>query len=171
MAGHSHATNVKWRKDRQSKVRSKIHQKARRDIELLIQEEGKLSEKALNIARQHNFSKEKVYQIWEKIKLEKEKNNLSQQHDNPGHNIFFITQSTLYSISNLHVNNLIRKLLTIIYCQISPSSLKNKLYPWKPTEKQLWRSIRKFAGQMHLWKKWSWFLYYLPVCCFGLAAI
>jgi transcriptional/translational regulatory protein YebC/TACO1 len=78
MAGHSHATNVKWRKDRQSKVRSKIHQKARRDIELLIQEEGKLSEKALNIARQHNFSKEKVYQIWEKIRLDKKRNDHSQ---------------------------------------------------------------------------------------------
>ena len=71
MAGHSHATNVKWRKDRQSQVRGKLHQKVRRDIELLIREEGKISEKALNIARQNNFPKEKVYQIWEKIRLEK----------------------------------------------------------------------------------------------------
>lgn len=77
MAGHSHATNVKWRKDRQSQARGKLHQKIRRDIELLIREEGKLSEKALNIARQNNFPKEKVYQIWEKVKLDK-KNGCSQ---------------------------------------------------------------------------------------------
>jgi len=77
MAGHSHATNVKWRKDRQNQARGKLHQKTRRDIELLIREEGKLSEKALNIARQNNFPKEKVYQIWEKIKLGK-KNDCSQ---------------------------------------------------------------------------------------------
>jgi len=77
MAGHSHATNVKWRKDRQNQARGKLHQKVRRDIELFIREEGKLSEKVLNIARQNNFPKEKVYQIWEKIKLDK-KNSCSQ---------------------------------------------------------------------------------------------
>jgi hypothetical protein len=68
MAGHSHAANVKWRKDRQAQIRSQEHQKARKKIEILIQQEGKVSEKTLSIAREHSFSKDKVYHIWEKLK-------------------------------------------------------------------------------------------------------
>ncbi|CAG8816428.1 887_t:CDS:1, partial [Racocetra persica] len=59
-------------KDRQAELRSQEHQKARNKIELLIQQEGRVSEKALSIAREHSFSKEKVYQIWGKIKSKKD---------------------------------------------------------------------------------------------------
>ena len=73
MAGHSHAANVKWRKDRQAQVRSQEHQRVRREIEIMIQREGRISEKALSLAREHSFPKEKVYQIWEKWKENKNK--------------------------------------------------------------------------------------------------
>lgn len=68
MAGHSHSANVKWRKDRQAQIRSQEHQKVRKKIEMLIRQEGKISEKALSIAREHSFSKDKVDHIWEKLK-------------------------------------------------------------------------------------------------------
>ena len=71
MAGHSHAANVKWRKGRQAQARSREHQRVRREIELLIQQEGEVSKKALSLAREHSFPKEKVYQIWEKWKQKK----------------------------------------------------------------------------------------------------
>jgi len=32
----------------------------------MIQRERRISEKALSLAREHSFPKEKVYQIWEK---------------------------------------------------------------------------------------------------------
>jgi len=32
----------------------------------MIQREGKIPEKALSLAREHSFPKEKVHQIWEK---------------------------------------------------------------------------------------------------------
>ncbi|CAJ0836376.1 2081_t:CDS:2 [Entrophospora sp. SA101] len=51
---------------RQAQVRSQEHQRVRREIELLVQREGGVSEKALSLAREHSFPKEKVYQIWEK---------------------------------------------------------------------------------------------------------
>ena len=71
MAGHSHSANVKWRKDRQAQLRSQEHQRVRREIELLLRQEGKISEKALILAREHSFPKEKVHQIWEKLKKAK----------------------------------------------------------------------------------------------------
>ncbi|RHZ36468.1 YebC/PmpR family DNA-binding transcriptional regulator [endosymbiont GvMRE of Glomus versiforme] len=73
MAGHSHSANVKWRKDRQAQVRGQEHQRIRREIELLLRQEGKISEKALILAREHSFPKEKVYKIWEKWKQKKDK--------------------------------------------------------------------------------------------------
>lgn len=75
MAGHSHSRNVKWRKDRQAQLRSQEHQKLRKKIEVLIQQEKGVSEKALNIAREHSFPKEKVYQIWEKWKQKQTNGN------------------------------------------------------------------------------------------------
>jgi len=70
MAGHSHSSNVKYRKDRQNEKLSKLRLQIRKKLELLIRQENKISEKALSIARENNFPKEKVYQIWEKIKKE-----------------------------------------------------------------------------------------------------
>jgi len=85
MAGHSHAANVKWRKDRQAQLRSQEHQKARKKIEMLIQQERKVSEKSLSIAREHSFPKEKVYQIWEKWKQKQtnEKNYFGKLYQAP----------------------------------------------------------------------------------------
>jgi transcriptional/translational regulatory protein YebC/TACO1 len=72
MAGHSHSANVKYRKDRQDEVKSKLFLKLRKKIESVIKEEGEVNEKSLSIARENQFPKEKVYQIWEKIKENKE---------------------------------------------------------------------------------------------------
>jgi len=72
MAGHSHSANIKYRKDRQDEVRSKLFLKLRKKIEIIIREEGGINEKSLSIARENQFPKEKVYQIWEKIKENKE---------------------------------------------------------------------------------------------------
>jgi hypothetical protein len=71
MAGHSHSTNIKYRKDRQDSARSQLFLKIRKKLENILREEGKVSERALSLARENKFSKEKVYQIWEKISQEK----------------------------------------------------------------------------------------------------
>jgi transcriptional/translational regulatory protein YebC/TACO1 len=63
MAGHSHSANIKYRKDRQDEVRSKLFLKLRKKIEIIIREEGGVNEKSLSIARENQFPKEKVYQI------------------------------------------------------------------------------------------------------------
>lgn len=72
MAGHSHSANVKYRKDRQDEAKSKLFLKLRKKIENIIREEGGVNEKSLSIARENQFPKEKIYQIWEKIKENKE---------------------------------------------------------------------------------------------------
>jgi len=72
MAGHSHSANVKFRKDRQDEARSKLFLKLRKKLESIIKEEGGVNEKVLSLARENQFLKEKVYQIWEKIKENKE---------------------------------------------------------------------------------------------------
>src|SRR5437763_7485032 len=74
MAGHSHSTNVKYRKDRQDQSRSQLFLKLRRKIENIIRQEGKITPEILSMARENSFPKEKVYQILEKIKFSKEKN-------------------------------------------------------------------------------------------------
>ncbi|CAG8450268.1 11065_t:CDS:2 [Racocetra fulgida] len=48
---------------RQDQVRAQGHQKIRKKITLLIQQEGGISEKVLFLAREHGFPKEKVNQI------------------------------------------------------------------------------------------------------------
>jgi len=73
MAGHSHSTNVKHRKDRQDHARSQLFLKLRKKIENIIRQEGKISPEVLSMARENSFPKEKVYQIFEKIKSDKEK--------------------------------------------------------------------------------------------------
>jgi transcriptional/translational regulatory protein YebC/TACO1 len=72
MAGHSHSANIKYRKDRRDSARSQLFLKLRRKIENIIREEGDVNEKSLSIARENQFPKEKVYQIWEKIKENRE---------------------------------------------------------------------------------------------------
>src|SRR5438132_2742688 len=78
MAGHSHSANIKHRKDRQDSARSQLFLKVRRKIENIIREEHEVNEKSLSIARENKFPKEKVYQIWEKVKGEGEKNHSSR---------------------------------------------------------------------------------------------
>jgi transcriptional/translational regulatory protein YebC/TACO1 len=63
MAGHSHANNVKYRKDRQDQARSQLFLKLRKKIENIIHTEGRITEKVLALARTNQFPKEKVYQI------------------------------------------------------------------------------------------------------------
>lgn len=63
MAGHSHSANIKYRKDRQDSARSQLFIKVRKKIESIIQEERRVSEKVLSLARESKFPKEKVYQI------------------------------------------------------------------------------------------------------------
>ena len=75
MAGHSHSANIKHRKDRQDSARSQLFIKVRKKIENIIREEREVNEKSLSIARENKFPKEKVYQIWEKIKSEREKDH------------------------------------------------------------------------------------------------
>lgn len=75
MAGHSHAANIKYRKDRQDQARSQLFLKLRKKITSLIQTEGRITEKVLTLARENQFPKEKITQIWEKIKNSREKNH------------------------------------------------------------------------------------------------
>jgi len=75
MAGHSHSANIKYRKDRQDHARSQLFLKLRRKIENIIRQEGKITPEVLSMARENSFSKEKVQQIFEKIKSEGEKNS------------------------------------------------------------------------------------------------
>jgi transcriptional/translational regulatory protein YebC/TACO1 len=83
MAGHSHSANVKYRKDRQDEVKSRLFLKLRKKIESVIKEEGEVNEKSLNIARENQFPKEKVYQIWEKIKENKETSFFRKYYQGP----------------------------------------------------------------------------------------
>ena len=72
MAGHSHWLNTKYRKGRQDLARGQLFLKLRRKIENIIREEKGVNEKSLSIARENQFPKEKVYQIWEKVQENKE---------------------------------------------------------------------------------------------------
>jgi hypothetical protein len=47
--------------------------KIRKKIENIIREEREVNKKSLSITRKNKFPKEKVYQIWEKIKAERGK--------------------------------------------------------------------------------------------------
>jgi transcriptional/translational regulatory protein YebC/TACO1 len=75
MAGHSHSANIKYRKGRQDSARSQLFLKIRKKIESIIWEEGEVNEKSLSLARENKFPKEKVYQIWEKVKADKAASN------------------------------------------------------------------------------------------------
>ena len=60
MAGHSHSTNVKYRKGRQDQVRSQLFLKVRREIEKIIRQQQTVTPEVLRLARENNFPKEKV---------------------------------------------------------------------------------------------------------------
>lgn len=66
MAGHSHASNVKHKKDRNDKLKSSNFLKLRKKLENLYLEEANY-EKLASIARENNFPIEKVKAIIEKI--------------------------------------------------------------------------------------------------------
>ena len=72
MAGHSHAKNVEYRKKRQGAKRGTDFMKLAKKLEKMIKE-GSGLEKALSLAREANFPREKVERIWEKNLAEKQK--------------------------------------------------------------------------------------------------
>src|ERR1700748_2681518 len=72
MSGHSHSANIKYRKDRQDDARAKLFLKLRKKLENILREEGQVNEKSLRVARENQFPKKKVYQIWEKMQANKE---------------------------------------------------------------------------------------------------
>lgn len=74
MAGHSHASNVKHKKDRNDRLKSETFLKLRKKIELIIINE-KNYDKVFALARENNFPKEKVNSIIEKIKNKKPEQN------------------------------------------------------------------------------------------------
>ena len=45
MAGHSHSANIKYRKDRQDSARATKFLKLRKKIEIILGEEGKITDK------------------------------------------------------------------------------------------------------------------------------
>jgi hypothetical protein len=73
MAGHSHATNIKYRKGRQDQARGQLFLKLRKKITNLLREEGQITKKVLNLARENGFPHEKVQQIWNQIQAEEAK--------------------------------------------------------------------------------------------------
>ena len=68
MAGHSHSANIKHRKDRQDSNRSQLFLKLGKQIEQIIRaNDGVITEKVLTIAQKNKLSKEKVFQIQERV--------------------------------------------------------------------------------------------------------
>ena len=66
MAGHSHASNIKHKKERKDLIRGKNFLELRKKIENIIKKESSY-EKAFSLARQNNFPKEKVKSIIAKM--------------------------------------------------------------------------------------------------------
>ncbi|WNE40012.1 MAG: putative transcriptional regulatory protein [Mycoplasmataceae bacterium] len=117
MAGHSHSANIKHRKDRQDNVRSQLFLKLRKKIENILREEREINEKSLSIARESKFPKDKIYQIWEKIKNEGKEDNSSRAFYQASHGIF------IYLEDNRNITSEIIKKLNLI--QLPLSSLSN----------------------------------------------
>ena len=101
MAGHSHSANIKYRKDRQDSARSKLFLKLRKKIENIIRKEREVNEKVLSMAQENNFPKEKVHQIWEKIKNEKESNSFSRTFWQAPFGIFVYCEGNISLSDNL----------------------------------------------------------------------
>lgn len=117
MAGHSHSTNIKHRKDRQDSARSQLFLKLRKKIENIIREEREINEKSLSIARENKFPKDKIYQIWEKIKNEGKEDNSSRAFYQAPYGIF------IYLEDNKNITSEITKKLSLF--QLPLSSLSN----------------------------------------------
>lgn len=100
MSGHSHSANIKHRKDRQDSARSQLFLKLRKKIENIIRDEGEVNEKSLSLARENQFPKDKVYQIWEKIKESKE-NSATRVLYQGLFGILFYCESDIFDIDNL----------------------------------------------------------------------
>jgi|SRR5438128_444624 len=105
MAGHSHSNNVKYRKDRQDQARGQIFLKLCRKIENIIRQEGKITAEVLSMARKNGFPKEKVLQIFEKIKASKESNSSTRVFYQAPFGIFIYLES-----DNTNINNLAQEL-------------------------------------------------------------
>jgi len=117
MAGHSHSANIKHRKDRQDNARSQLFLKLRKKLENIIREERGINEKSLSIARENKFPKDKIYQIWEKIKNEGKEANSSRAFYKAPHGIF------IYLEDDRNITKEIAKKLDLI--QLPLSSLSN----------------------------------------------
>ncbi|WNE41170.1 MAG: transcriptional regulatory protein YebC [Mycoplasmataceae bacterium] len=117
MAGHSHSANIKHRKDRQDNARSKLFLKIRREIELILREEREINEKSLILARENSFPKDKIYQIWEKIRNEGKDDNSSQALYQAPHGIF------IYLEDSKNITNEMTKKLNLV--QLPLFSLSN----------------------------------------------
>jgi transcriptional/translational regulatory protein YebC/TACO1 len=77
MAGHSHASNVKHKKDRNDRLKSETFLKLRKKIEsILLLQKGEDYDKVFALARENNFPKEKVNAIIEKIRTKQNQNNV-----------------------------------------------------------------------------------------------
>ena len=101
MAGHSHSANIKYRKDRQDQARGQMFLKLRRKIENIIFHERKITPEVLSMARESNFPKEKVLQIFEKIKSSKEKNFSSRNFYQAPFGIFIYLESDNNNIESV----------------------------------------------------------------------
>jgi transcriptional/translational regulatory protein YebC/TACO1 len=117
MAGHSHSANIKHRKDRQDNARSQLFLKLRKKIENILREEREINEKSLSIARENKFPKDKIYQIWEKIKNEGKEDSSSRAFYQASYGIF------IYLEDNSSITNEVVKKLNLI--QLPLSSLSN----------------------------------------------
>ena len=117
MAGHSHSANIKHRKDRQDNARSQLFLKVRKKIENILREEKEINEKSLSIARETKFPKDKIYQIWEKIKNEGKEDNSSRAFYQASYGIL------IYLEDNKNITNEIIKELGLI--QLPLNSLSN----------------------------------------------
>lgn len=101
MAGHSHSANIKYRKDRQDQARSQLFLKLRKKIENIIRQEGKITSEVLSVARENSFPKEKIYQIFEKIKSDKEQNFSTRTLYQAPFGIFIYLERNLDNINNI----------------------------------------------------------------------
>lgn len=131
MAGHSHSANIKYRKDRQDNARATKFLKLRKKIEVILREEGKITDKVWIIARENQFPKEKIYQIWEKVKNNKEIDSSPRAFYQAPFGIF------VYCENNISLdNNLLNKL-----------KLKKMPLALLPNYFQLFHSLKLTSGE------------------------
>jgi len=110
MAGHSHSANIKYRKDRQDQARGQTFLKLRRKIENIIRHEGKVTSEVLVMARENSFPKEKVYQIFEKLKSDKKKSFSARNFYQAPFGIFIYLESDNDNINDFAPELKLRKM-------------------------------------------------------------